>query len=219
MRLEKTMEEGKPYVSTSAYIIDSSQKKIPISVSTSLLIDRNGEVLGGVEIFRDHSLVEELRRQLTASFHVEDIVSNSNAMKKIFHVLPQISQSDATVLIEGETGTGKELMARAIHNMGPRKDCPFVAINCGALPDTLLESELFGYKKGRSPMRSRTSPASSPWPGAARCFWMKSETPARRFRSACSGCFRSMSTPRWAVWKKSRPMYGLSRPPTGTCRN
>ena len=146
--LKKTMEEGKPYVSTSAYIIDSSQKKIPISVSTSLLIDKNGEVLGGVEIFRDLSLVEELRKQLTASFHVEDIVSNSNAMKKIFSILPQISRSGATVLIEGETGTGKELMARAIHNMGPRKDKPFMAINCGALPDTLLESELFGYKKG-----------------------------------------------------------------------
>lgn len=146
--LKKTMEEGKPYVSTSAYIIDSNQKKIPISVSTSLLIDKHGEVLGGVEIFRDHSLVEALRKQLSASFHVEDIVSNSNAMKKIFTILPQISQSDATVLIEGETGTGKELMARAIHNMGPRKDQPFMAINCGALPDTLLESELFGYKKG-----------------------------------------------------------------------
>jgi len=146
--LKKTMEEGKPYVSTSAYIIDSTQKKIPISVSTSLLIDKNGNVLGGVEIFRDLSLVQELRKQLTASFHVEDIVSNSNAMKKIFNILPQISQSEATVLIEGETGTGKELMARAIHNMGPRKDKPFMAINCGALPDTLLESELFGYKKG-----------------------------------------------------------------------
>ena len=146
--LKKTMEEGKPYVSTSAYIIDSTQKKIPISVSTSLLIDKNGNVLGGVEIFRDHSLVEELRKQLSASFHVEDIVSNSKIMKKIFDILPQISQSDATVLIEGETGTGKELLARAIHNMGPRKDQPFMAINCGALPDTLLESELFGYKKG-----------------------------------------------------------------------
>jgi PAS domain S-box-containing protein len=146
--LKKTMEEGKPYVSTSAYIINSSRKKIPISVSTSLLIDKNNDVIGGVEIFRDLSLVEELRKELSASFRVEDIVSNSPAMKKIFNILPQISNSDATVLIEGETGTGKELLARAIHNMGPRKDKPFMAINCGALPDTLLESELFGYKKG-----------------------------------------------------------------------
>jgi transcriptional regulator with PAS, ATPase and Fis domain len=142
------MEEGKPYVSTSAYIINNLQKKIPISVSTSLLIDKNNDVIGGVEIFRDHSLVEELRKELTASFQVEDIVSNSNAMKKIFSILPQIASSDATVLIEGETGTGKELLARAIHNMGLRKKKPFIAINCGALPDTLLESELFGYKKG-----------------------------------------------------------------------
>lgn len=146
--LKKTMEEGKPYVSTSAYIINSSRKKIPISVSTSLLIDKNKDVIGGVEIFRDLSLVEELRKQLSATFRVEDIVSNSPAMKKIFNILPQISNSDATVLIEGETGTGKELLARAIHNMGPRKDKLFMAINCGALPDTLLESELFGYKKG-----------------------------------------------------------------------
>ncbi|MCF8092503.1 MAG: sigma 54-interacting transcriptional regulator [Desulfotignum sp.] len=146
--LKKTMEEGRPYVSTSAYIINSSRKKIPISVSTSLLIDKNNDVIGGVEIFRDHSLVEQLRKELSASFQVEDIVSNSNTMKKIFNILPQVSHSDATVLIEGETGTGKELLARAIHNMGPRKNRPFMAINCGALPDTLLESELFGYKKG-----------------------------------------------------------------------
>lgn len=146
--LKKTMEEGRPYVSTSAYIINSSRKKIPISVSTSLLIDKNNDVIGGVEIFRDLSLVEALRKELSSSFQVEDIVSNSPAMKKIFSILPQIAQSDATVLIEGETGTGKELLARAIHNTGPRKNKPFVAINCGALPDTLLESELFGYKKG-----------------------------------------------------------------------
>jgi PAS domain S-box-containing protein len=146
--LKKTMEEGRPYVSTSAYIINSSRKKIPISVSTSLLIDKNKDIIGGVEIFRDLSVVEDLRKELSASFQVEDIVSNSNAMKKIFNILPQVSHSDATVLIEGETGTGKELLARAIHNMGPRKNKPFVAINCGALPDTLLESELFGYKKG-----------------------------------------------------------------------
>ena len=146
--LKKTMEEGKPFISTSAYIINSDQKKIPITASTSLLIDKNGDVIGGVETFRDHSLVEELRRELTRDVQIEDIVSNSSVMKSIFKILPQISESDASVLIEGETGTGKELMARAIHNLSHRKKAPFVAINCGALPDTLLESELFGYKKG-----------------------------------------------------------------------
>ena len=146
--LKKTMEEGKPYISTSAYIINAEKRKIPITASTSLLIDKNGDVIGGVETFRDHSLVEELRKELTSSVQVEDIVSSSESMRRIFNILPQVSDSDSSVLIEGETGTGKELMARAIHNMSHRKDKPFIAINCGALPDTLLESELFGYKKG-----------------------------------------------------------------------
>ncbi|MCG8529383.1 MAG: sigma 54-interacting transcriptional regulator [Desulfovibrionales bacterium] len=146
--LKKTMEEGKPYISTSAYIINNHQKKIPITASTSLLIAPNGDVIGGVETFRDHSLVEELRKELNSNVQVEDIVSSSDAMRRIFNILPQVSDSDSSVLIEGETGTGKELMARAIHNMSHRHDKPFIAINCGALPDTLLESELFGYKKG-----------------------------------------------------------------------
>ena len=146
--LKKTMEEGRPFISTSGYIINSEKKRIPITTSTSLFIDKNGDVIGGVETFRDHSLVEELRKELSGNFKVEDMVSKSAAMKKIFNILPQISDSDSSVLIEGETGTGKELMARAIHNMSPRKEKPFIAINCGAMPDTLLESELFGYKKG-----------------------------------------------------------------------
>jgi len=146
--LKKTMEQGKPFINSSGYIISSEKKKIPITVSTSLLIDKKGDVIGGVETFRDHSLVEQLRKELTTAFRVEDIISNSDAMKKIFSILPQVADSDSSVLIEGETGTGKELLARAIHNMSPRKNKPFIAINCGALPDTLLESELFGYKKG-----------------------------------------------------------------------
>jgi len=146
--LKKTMEEGRPFISTSAYIINSDKKRVPITASTSLLIDKHGDIIGGVETFRDHSLVEELRKELATSFSVEDIVSHSDGMRSIFAILPQISESDSSVLVEGETGTGKELMARAIHNMSVRKDEPFIAINCGALPDTLLESELFGYKKG-----------------------------------------------------------------------
>ncbi|MBT3388670.1 MAG: sigma 54-interacting transcriptional regulator [Desulfobacula sp.] len=146
--LKKTMEEGKPFVNSSGYIISSEKKKIPVTVSTSLLIDKNGKILGGVETFRDHSLVEELRKELSARFKIDDIVSNSESMKTIFKILPQVAESESSVLIEGETGTGKELLARAIHNISPRKKKPFIAINCGALPDTLLESELFGYKKG-----------------------------------------------------------------------
>ncbi len=146
--LKKTMKEGRSFISSSTHIIDGEQRRIPITVSTSLLRDKDGNILGGVEIFRDHTIVEELRKELCAGFELGDMVSRSPSMQKIFNILPLISESDSTVLIEGETGTGKELMARAIHNMSTRHDKPFMAINCGALPDTLLESELFGYKAG-----------------------------------------------------------------------
>jgi len=146
--LRKTMETGKPIINQSAFIINAKGKRIPISVSTALLRDKNGNIVGGAETFRDLSLVEHLRRELTAHFQIGDIISQSHAMKKLFEMLPQLAESDSSVLLQGETGTGKELTARAIHNLSPRKNKPFIAINCGALPDNLLESELFGYKTG-----------------------------------------------------------------------
>ncbi|MFT5699490.1 MAG: PAS domain S-box-containing protein [Desulforhopalus sp.] len=146
--LKRTMKENKSFVSTSTYIINNRQQRVPIGVSTSPLQNDKGEILGGVETFRDRTLVEELRREITSSYVMGDMVSRSVAMQKIFNILPQVAESDSTVLIEGETGTGKGLMASAIHSHSGRKDEPFVAINCGALPDSLLESELFGYKAG-----------------------------------------------------------------------
>lgn len=146
--LKKTIDKGKPFVSTSAYIINADQKRIPIEASTSLLINKNGSVMGGVEVFRDLSREEALRNEINSRFQLEDMISQSSCMQKIFNILPQIAESDSTVLISGETGTGKELMAKAVHNLSFRKDKQFVAINCGALPDNLLESELFGHKAG-----------------------------------------------------------------------
>jgi len=146
--LHRTMKEGRSFFSASTYITNKQNKRIPISVSTALLHNEKGEILGGVETFRDNSLVEELRQELNGSFKQGDMVSRSPLIKKIFSVLPQIAQSDSTVLIEGDTGTGKEILAKALHDLSMRKEKPFVAINCGALPDTLLESELFGYKAG-----------------------------------------------------------------------
>ena len=146
--LRRTMRNGIPLVDTSTYIVNSEQRRIPVTVCTSLLKDETGNIIGGVETFRDMSLIEELRRELDTKYQVDDIISRSHSMKKVMDLIPRIADSDSTVLIEGDTGTGKEVVARAIHNLSPRKDKPFVAINCGALPDTLLESELFGYKAG-----------------------------------------------------------------------
>ncbi|MCK5149156.1 sigma 54-interacting transcriptional regulator [bacterium] len=146
--LKKTMEKGTSFVDTSTYIVNNEKKRIPVTVCTSLLKDEKGRVIGGVETFRDMSLIEELRRELDARYHMGDIISRSQSMEKIIRILPKIAESDSTVLIQGETGTGKELIARAIHELSLRSKKPFIAINCGALPDTLLESELFGYKAG-----------------------------------------------------------------------
>jgi len=146
--LKRTMKEGKSFVSSSTYIINKEKKRIPISVSTALLKNADDEILGGVETFRDCSVVEELRRELSGSVQMGDMVSRNKAMKQIFAILDQVALSDSAVLVEGETGTGKELLAKAIHNLSGRRRQPFVGINCGALPDTLLESELFGYKAG-----------------------------------------------------------------------
>ncbi len=146
--LRKTMEEGLTISNVSTHIVNRDGKRVPITLSTALLYNEMGKVLGGVETFRDNSVVEELRRELNGSYRQGDMVSRSPLMKKIFTVLPKIARSGSTVLIEGDTGTGKEVLAKVIHDLSPRRYKPFVAINCGALPDTLLESELFGYKAG-----------------------------------------------------------------------
>jgi PAS domain S-box-containing protein len=146
--LRRTLRTGKPIIGKAGYIIDSDGNRLPISVSTAVLRDAAGRVTGGAETFRDLSEVEDLRRELEGKYQVGDLTSRSPLMQRVFEVLPAIAASPSTVLINGETGTGKELVARTIHALGPRPKGPFIAVNCGALPETLLESELFGYKAG-----------------------------------------------------------------------
>jgi len=146
--LRQTIESRQPIVNKAIYIIDATGRRVPISISTAVLTGNDGKLLGGVETFRDLSLVEELRRELEDRYSFADIIGRSPAMKSLFDLLPVIAEVDTTVLIQGASGTGKELFARAIHDLSPRRKKRFVAINCGALPDTLLSSELFGYKAG-----------------------------------------------------------------------
>jgi len=146
--LRETMGTGKPIINKAVHIVDAKGERHAIAISTALLKDESGKVIGGVETFRDMSLVEELRKEIEGRYSFEDIISQNHRMQSLFSILPNISESDCTVLIEGDSGTGKELFARAIHNLSFHKDKPFVAVSCGALPDTLLESELFGYKAG-----------------------------------------------------------------------
>jgi len=146
--LKHTTNTGKPVINRSISILNAEGERIPISVSTALLRDTNERIIGGVETFRDLSVVEALRQEVEGRHRLADMVSRNSRMREIFSILPDIAESGSTVLIEGESGTGKELLARAIHDLSPRKNGPMVAINCGAIPDTLLESELFGHVAG-----------------------------------------------------------------------
>lgn len=146
--LRETLTTGKEFIDMPVQILNYEGEIIPISISTALLKDESGNIIGGVETFRDLSAFEALKKEISRTYAVEDIISKNHEIQLIFDILPQMADSDSTVLIQGESGTGKELFARAIHNMSSRKKAPFVAVNCGALPEHLLESELFGYKKG-----------------------------------------------------------------------
>ena len=156
--LRRTMTTGQPIVNATAYIINQQGHRVPIRISTALLMDDHGAVVGGVETFQDLTQVEQLQKELRAKYTFEDIIGRSPAMMRLFEILPQIAASSSTVLIEGPSGTGKELFAQAIHNLSRRKRKRFVAVNCAALPDTLLESELFGHKAGAFTDAKRDKP-------------------------------------------------------------
>jgi two-component system NtrC family response regulator len=115
----------------------------PVDLDTLVVVLRRAAYLAQLE--RESQLTGDT---LDSGVQFEELLGVSPAMRQIFTVIQRVARTDATVLIEGESGTGKELIARAIHQRSPRRTHPFVAINCGAIPDTLLESELFGHEKG-----------------------------------------------------------------------
>jgi PAS domain S-box-containing protein len=146
--LKETIKTNAEIINLPVTILNKEGKKVPISISTAVLRSEKGEIIGGVETFRDLSTIEELKKELFEKYGLGDIISKNHLIHEIFNMLPHIAESDSTVLIQGASGTGKELFAKAIHNLSLRKNKPFIKVNCGALPDPLLESELFGYVKG-----------------------------------------------------------------------
>lgn len=146
--IAESLYKGAPVANRSITIRNSNGEKIPISISAAPLTDHEGNIIGGVETFRDLTTITTLRQQLNQKYTFDAIISKSISMQRLFAILPDIARSPSTVLILGESGTGKELIARALYNSSERKDKPFIIVNCAALPETLLESELFGYKAG-----------------------------------------------------------------------
>ncbi len=145
--IRQAIEERRP-VSRRVRILRRDGRPVLVGVRASALFDESGKLIGGVETFRDLTDEEELRKEIESGYTFHDIVSRNPRMHEIFAILPDVADSDSTVLIEGESGTGKELVARAIHDLSPRREGPLVVVNCAALPDSLLESELFGHVRG-----------------------------------------------------------------------
>ena len=135
-------------VCSEGNLINKDRQMIPIRITSSPVKDQQGRLAGFMETIED---LRPFRKNETEAIHAysfNHIIGRSPEMEKIFDILPSLAQSDSYVLITGETGTGKDMVAETIHQTSERAKGPFVKINCGALPETLLESELFGHRKG-----------------------------------------------------------------------
>ena len=146
--LKKVLKTGEKIDGIKINITAAGGKKIPISITAGPLYDETGRITGGIEIFRDVSNIENLKKQLLDKYSQFDIIGQSEYFKNLFEIMPDIAESNCNILIEGPSGSGKSFIARAIHNISKRSSGPFITVNCGALPENLLESELFGYVKG-----------------------------------------------------------------------
>ncbi|MBN2467467.1 MAG: sigma 54-interacting transcriptional regulator, partial [Deltaproteobacteria bacterium] len=156
--IKDTKESGRDVVNLETTILNKKGAAVSVILNTSLVRSKSGRVVGGMECYRDISFLKRLRKEMREKHTYHKILSKNKKILEIIQDLPDIAASDATVLIQGESGTGKELFANALHELSYRKQKPFIKVNCGALPETLLESELFGYKRGAFTDAKRDKP-------------------------------------------------------------
>ncbi len=146
--LRYTLETGRPVVDLPVHFRNANGEEVPVTISTALLLDAKGHAVGGVETFRDLNMVKEFLLSVQGEPAHGEIETRDPRLRHILDIVPMIARSESTVLIEGESGTGKGLLAQAIHRSSARARRPMVTVSCGALPESLLESELFGYRAG-----------------------------------------------------------------------
>jgi PAS domain S-box-containing protein len=156
--LAESIETGKSLANMHRHLLTNDGRKLPIRASFMALRNESGEIIGGLETFQDLSLIQQLDRAISNKYTFADMIGKDALMQQIFEILPVVAESEANILIEGPTGTGKDLLAKIVHNASRRKDQPFVKVNCAALPDNLLESEMFGYVKGAFTGADRDKP-------------------------------------------------------------
>jgi PAS domain S-box-containing protein len=146
--LKETIVDGQSRSSRQVKMMARDGVPIPIRANYMALRNEKGTVVGGLTTFHDLTLVQQLKQAMRDRYTFHDMIGRSPAMQKIFEMVNVVAVTDATVLIEGCTGTGKDLLAKVIHSASRRFDKQFIKVNCAAIPDNLLESEMFGYVKG-----------------------------------------------------------------------
>ena len=156
--LGESISSGKTLANLHRRLFTKDGRNLPIRANFMALRNEAGETIGGLETFQDLSLIQQLNRAISNKYTFADMIGKDGVMQQIFEILPVVAESEANVLVEGPTGTGKDLLAKIIHNASRRKDKPFVKVNCAALPDNLLESEMFGYVKGAFTGADRDKP-------------------------------------------------------------
>ena len=159
-----------------------------------------------------------LTRELQERYQFGNIIGKSAPMQRIYQLIEKVAPSKATVLITGESGTGKELIARAIHFNSPRREQPFITVNCGALPETLLESELFGHERGAFTGAVNLRKGRFELAHEGTLSWMKSAKCRPRSRSSSCACCRRWSSNGLAAARPSRWMCAWSPPPIAISR-
>jgi transcriptional regulator with PAS, ATPase and Fis domain len=142
------MQEESKIISARVKMKDRFGRTIPVAITAAVLQDEHEKILGGVESFHDDRARDALEKKVLQSYTLDDIVTQDPTIRKHIETIPVIADSESSVLVLGETGVGKDVIARAIHNMSYRREGPFIKVNCAAIPSSMLESELFGYKKG-----------------------------------------------------------------------
>jgi len=146
--IKDTIVDGHSRSSRAGKMMTRDGVSIPIRANFMSLRNEKGTIVGGLATFHDLTLVQQLKQAMRDRYTFHDMIGRSPAMQKIFEMINVVAPTDATILIEGATGSGKDLLAKVIHSASRRLNKPFVKVNCAAIPDNLLESEMFGYVKG-----------------------------------------------------------------------
>jgi len=156
--IETAIRQNTVYRGLEGRLRDSEGDIVPIRANYAALRDEREAVVGGLVTFQDMTLVHQLNQAIRGRYTCRDMIGKSPPMQKIFAMIPAVAASDATVLIQGATGTGKDILAKILHDAGPRSSKPWVKVNCAAIPDSLIESEIFGYVKGAFTGADRDKP-------------------------------------------------------------